>query len=157
MTETAAPSVAQGHQKGKIDPESARIGARIRDLAEQQGVSLAELSRRLHYSRTYVEQAVKGKIPLKVSVVFRIAEALGLPAEVVLGLGHDDAPAALPLSRWQFDHAWARRSDAGEVVSSERLECPIHDALDPHDALWIIYRSGLTRVVCPRCGQYQVG
>jgi len=63
----------------------ARLGARLRALREERGLSLAELARQAEVSRRYLTEAEAGRANLSVAVLLRVAQALGTSATALLG------------------------------------------------------------------------
>lgn len=63
----------------------ARLGARLAELREQQGLALSALAHQAEISRRYLTEAEAGRANLSVVVLQRLAEALGTSAADLLG------------------------------------------------------------------------
>jgi XRE family transcriptional regulator, fatty acid utilization regulator len=61
------------------------VGARVRHLREERGLSQAELARRLEISPSYLNQIEHDRRPLTVSVLLRITEAFGVDPDFFSG------------------------------------------------------------------------
>ncbi|MCG3756676.1 helix-turn-helix domain-containing protein [Amycolatopsis sp. Poz14] len=63
------------------------LGARVRDLREQQGISQEELARRAGIHWTFVSQVERGLRNVNLHSLLKFAAGLGVdPAELVRGL-----------------------------------------------------------------------
>ena len=72
--------------------EPPRVGAALAALRERQGLSLDELSRRAGVSKSMLSQIERAQANPTVAVVWRLAQALGVPLADLLQSA--DAPAA---------------------------------------------------------------
>lgn len=73
-------------------PEPPRVGAALAALREQQALSLDELSRRAGVSKSMLSQIERAQANPTVAVVWRLANALGVPLADLL----DAAPRPVP-------------------------------------------------------------
>lgn len=92
--------------------EPPRVGDALAKLREQQGLSLEELSRRAGVSKSMLSQIERAQANPTVAVVWRLANALGVPLGSLLG----DAPTpAEPAITTVARHATPtlRGADAG--------------------------------------------
>ena len=71
--------------------EPPRVGAALAALRERQGLSLDELSRRAGVSKSMLSQIERAQANPTVAVVWRLAQALGVPLADLLQSA--DAPA----------------------------------------------------------------
>lgn len=75
-------------------PEPPRIGEALAALREQHGLSLDELSRRAGVSKSMLSQIERAQANPTVAVVWRLANALGVPlAELLEAVPRSEAPA----------------------------------------------------------------
>ena len=74
------------------DAEPPRVGDTLAALRQRQGLSLDELSRRAGVSKSMLSQIERAQANPTVAVVWRLANALGVPVAELLGGG--DAPSA---------------------------------------------------------------
>jgi len=134
------------------------VGARIRQTREARGLTLTQLADRLHVAKQTLSGWENGNHAPGVEELVLVAEILGVSPGYLLGEDHARPPAPpLRVVRWQ-KHEWHRAQDDSELFAERQFRCPVRSGTtDPHDAIWLTYRSGLVRVVCPDCGEYQVG
>lgn len=85
---TAAPLAAPA----PMPAEPPRVGAALAALREQQALSLDELSRRAGVSKSMLSQIERAQANPTVAVVWRLANALGVPLAELL----DAAPRPVP-------------------------------------------------------------
>lgn len=80
-------------------PEPPRVGDTLAALREQQSLTLDELSRRAGVSKSMLSQIERAQANPTVAVVWRLANALGVPLAELLGEApRPDAPAITTLS-----------------------------------------------------------
>ncbi len=93
-------------------PEPPRVGDALAALREQQALSLDELSRRAGVSKSMLSQIERAQANPTVAVVWRLANALGVPLAELLQSG---APAAAPSITTVARHATPtlRGADSG--------------------------------------------
>jgi|BEDMetMinimDraft_1075159.scaffolds.fasta_scaffold06280_2 transcriptional regulator with XRE-family HTH domain len=134
----------------------AEVGHRLRLAREAKHLTQPALAELLKVRPQTVSGWEKGTREPDLSQLRRIADVLGVTVAWLVGEGDEDPPSrVLPLRNWT-PHPYQRVTDQEEVIGERQFRCPVSQA-DPHDALWMVYRSGMVRVVCPDCGQYQVG
>lgn len=75
--------------------EPPRVGAALSALREQQSLSLDELSRRAGVSKSMLSQIERAQANPTVAVVWRLANALGVPLAELLGAGRPVAAPAI--------------------------------------------------------------
>jgi len=93
-------------------PEPPRVGDALAALREQQALSLDELSRRAGVSKSMLSQIERAQANPTVAVVWRLANALGVPlADLLQGAAPAQAPSITTVAR----HATPtlRGADAG--------------------------------------------
>jgi transcriptional regulator with XRE-family HTH domain len=83
-------------------PEPPRVGAALAALREQQGLSMDELSRRAGVSKSMLSQIERAQANPTVAVVWRLAQALGVPLASLLEAA---PPAPAPLITTVARHA----------------------------------------------------
>lgn len=76
-----------------VPAEPPRVGAALAALRERQGLSLDELSRRAGVSKSMLSQIERAQANPTVAVVWRLAQALGVPLAELL---QSAEPAATP-------------------------------------------------------------
>ena len=74
------------------EAEPPRVGETLAGLRQRQGLSMDELSRRAGVSKSMLSQIERAQANPTVAVVWRLANALGVPVAELLG--SSDAPAA---------------------------------------------------------------
>jgi XRE family transcriptional regulator, regulator of sulfur utilization len=74
-------------------PEPPPIGSTLAALRGQRALSLDELSRQAGVSKSMLSQIERNQANPTVAVVWRLANALGVPLNELLGDGKPDAPA----------------------------------------------------------------
>ncbi len=84
------PANRSPHRPSAAEPP--RVGDALAALREQQGLSLDELSRRAGVSKSMLSQIERAQANPTVAVVWRLANALGVPLAELL----QSAPAAAP-------------------------------------------------------------
>jgi transcriptional regulator with XRE-family HTH domain len=155
----AAPDPRRSDGDSEIMEDLKRVvGGRLREYREDRGLSRRDIARLVGVSIQAVEQWENARSLPSTAMMATISHRLGISKAWLLG---EDTTTPIPdrlkLRQWVSTHEWRRSSDQEEVITALPFACPLRDDPGPHKALWIIYRSGLARVVCPRCGQYQVG
>ncbi len=75
--------------------EPPRVGAALAALREQQALSLDELSRRAGVSKSMLSQIERAQANPTVAVVWRLANALGVPLATLLQSAETPAPPAI--------------------------------------------------------------
>ena len=73
------------------DPIAAKVGARIRELRKERGMSLVELADAAGLSRGHLSSVERGLVLITVGTVVATARALGIPP-FVLAMFPDDDP-----------------------------------------------------------------
>ena len=68
-----------------MSPTARQFGKRLRDLREAAGKSQGELADRADLSRTYLNQLEAGKRDPSLSTLRRLARALGVKLEALIG------------------------------------------------------------------------
>ncbi|HSW03227.1 helix-turn-helix domain-containing protein [Aquabacterium sp.] len=76
-------------------PEPPRVGQTLALLREQQALSLDELSRRAGVSKSMLSQIERAQANPTVAVVWRLANALGVPLAELLAEGPRSEPPAI--------------------------------------------------------------
>ncbi len=77
------------------DPIAAKVGARIRELRQERGMSLAVLADAAGLSRGHMSSVERGLVLITFSTVVAIARALGLPPFVVTMFPGDEPLSAV--------------------------------------------------------------
>jgi transcriptional regulator with XRE-family HTH domain len=104
MTRRQAPSP----RSTPATPEPPRVGPALAALREQRALSLDELSRRAGVSKSMLSQIERQQANPTVAVVWRLANALGVPLTELLAGGVGDAAAGPPLIEAVPAHATPR-------------------------------------------------
>lgn len=78
-----------------VPAEPPRVGAALAALREQQRLSLDELSRRAGVSKSMLSQIERAQANPTVAVVWRLANALGVPLSELLDAAPRPAPPAI--------------------------------------------------------------
>lgn len=73
------------------NPDDVAVGARIRQVLEELGISGNELAKRLGWPQSNVSRRLLGKTPTTVPELREIAETIGVPATRLLP---DQTPAS---------------------------------------------------------------
>lgn len=98
MAKTArasTPPLAQPPAGLAAPAEPPRVGAALAALREQQALSLDELSRRAGVSKSMLSQIERAQANPTVAVVWRLANALGVPLAELLDAAPRPAPPAI--------------------------------------------------------------
>lgn len=83
--------MARRHRK---EPIERALGAKLRALREQQGLSQAELGRRARQSQSNIGRIEEGGRSCSVGTLAKLAQGLGVePAALLSGLGETPKPA----------------------------------------------------------------
>ena len=77
------------------DPIAAKVGARIRELRQERGMSLAVLADAAGLSRGHMSSVERGLVLITFSTVVSIARALGVPPFVVTMFPSDEPLSAV--------------------------------------------------------------
>ena len=64
--------------------EQIRIGARIRAIREEQGMTQGELSEKAHMSLPHISAIELGKVEMKLTTIMKLLEALQVSADSIL-------------------------------------------------------------------------
>jgi len=81
-----------GSQEGSAVPETyaAKLGARMRDLRLERGLSLASLRQAGGLTPSQMSSAERGRVQVTMGTVAAVARALGLPAFVLMAFPDED-------------------------------------------------------------------
>lgn len=77
------------------EPFAARLGARMRDLRLERGISLALLKQAGGLTPSQMSSAERGRVLVTVGTVAAVANALGVPPFLLLAFPEEDALAAV--------------------------------------------------------------
>lgn len=69
--------------KGERPVDGPKIAAAMQRVRKAEGVSQVELARRLECTQQYVSKFEQGLVTITPTCVARVADALGVPAEVI--------------------------------------------------------------------------
>ncbi len=129
MTETVQPSQPEG------------LGARLRAVREERGLSLRELARRSGCSPSLLSQVERGLTAPSAGKMYAIANELAISVDYLFGTA--DAPVhavhATPMPTEVLRHDERRVIDLASGVRWERLT-PSHDEL--LELLEVVYEPG---------------
>jgi transcriptional regulator with XRE-family HTH domain len=124
--------------KDPVSALDAHMGARVKRLRLQAGISQTELGKRLGWDQTTVSTYELGQRQFAIVDLVRVAEAVGTPLMDLLGP---------PLE--QSGH-WVMPRPNGAPVT-QTIACP--DLPDAHEAVMIIYPTRAVEVVCAQCAK----
>lgn len=100
----------------QLDPIDVEIGVRVRDARSRVGITQRELGERIGVTSQQVQKYEAGRSRMAVSMLCRVADALGVaPAALVgglLGEAARDADALAPRERELVEAYRALKSDA---------------------------------------------
>ncbi len=65
------------------------LGRAIAELRVERGLSVAQLAERVGMARAYVEAVEAGDFSITYSVLWRLADGLGVPAHELVQLAHE--------------------------------------------------------------------
>lgn len=77
------------------EPVAAKVGARIRDLRQERGMSLAALADESGLSKGHMSSVERGLVLITVGTVVSAAKALGVPPFVLLMFPEEEPLAAV--------------------------------------------------------------
>ena len=77
------------------DPYAAKLGARMRDLRLEQGLSLADLHDAGGLTPSQMSSAERGRVGVTMRTIVSVGRALGLPPFLLMVFPDDDALAAV--------------------------------------------------------------
>lgn len=79
--------------RGERPVDGAKIAAAMQRVRRAEGVSQVELAGRLGCTQQYVSKFEHGLVPITPTCVVRVADALGVPAEVIWDESQNISPA----------------------------------------------------------------
>lgn len=88
-----APRASPSQAAAAVNDQAPRVGQALAALREQQALSLDELSRRSGVSKSMLSQIERAQANPTVAVVWRLANALGVPLTELLQARPEPAPA----------------------------------------------------------------
>jgi transcriptional regulator with XRE-family HTH domain len=78
-----------------------RVGRRLADLRKQRGMSQAELARKLGVPQQYVSAYERGRLRMYARHIIKVARALQISADDLLGLRRTSSPPRALSPRWR--------------------------------------------------------
>jgi transcriptional regulator with XRE-family HTH domain len=113
-TDAAGSPQEAGSQEGSAVPETyaAKLGARMRDLRLERGLSLASLRQAGGLTPSQMSSAERGRVQVTMGTVAAVAKALGMPAFVLMAFPDED-----PLSKVLEEIRQAYGGDLAEASS----------------------------------------
>jgi transcriptional regulator with XRE-family HTH domain len=73
-------------RRRRIDPIEAAIGSRMREIRQSQGLTQVELAQQLGVNQSVLSECERGDVRLHGALVVRLAKALKVSADELLGL-----------------------------------------------------------------------
>lgn len=107
---------------------AAQVGARLRALRVDRGLSLSELSRRSGVGKGTLSELESGRRNPTLDTLFALTSALRLPLSAALPAG----PAAPPDASGAAVHAWLVDQQPGLDVYRLRIDPGVVQSSDPH-------------------------